>query len=128
MLITKTDHIVLDHVGSKLPEGYQLLAQGTKVAVPISWLTKTLAKLKDKSSSFILKKLIDGFMDPWDYGLQGGSRAFVGTKWEPLIDALEVFCCTQLNVKKDPKQIINEKMATGRKIVKYRSEILRNKE
>lgn len=122
MIINKTDYIVLDKIGGAIPMGYQLLAPGTRVAVPINWLTKTLAKLKNKSGGYILKKMVDGLMDPWEFGVQGGSRAFVGTKWEPLMDALEVFGVTQLNIVKPVKQILNEKFATGRVVVKKLNE------
>ena len=68
-----------------MPEGYQLLAPGAKVAVPSAWLAEILQSAKPRKkhgkpaqpteSSVVLKKLIDGFFDPWEIAeLKGGTR------------------------------------------------------
>ena len=74
--------------------GYCILAPGAKIAVSTNWLDRTLAsvsKTKKKQTKGknpdipanpsplgydIIKRLIDGFFEPWDLAVEGGTKPF----------------------------------------------------
>jgi len=59
-----------------LPSGYQLLVDGSKVAIKSEWLTEILHKLRKKDKACALKKIIDCFLTPHQYGIRGRTTAF----------------------------------------------------
>lgn len=74
---------------SDVPFGYQLLVPGSNVAVPISWLGDVLHKLRKKEPTIIVKKIVDGLLQPWEIGQKGGTEALLQTKWQPVLKALQ---------------------------------------
>ncbi|XP_062580784.1 uncharacterized protein LOC134242695 isoform X3 [Saccostrea cucullata] len=63
-------------------EGYCLLAPGATIAISSLWLHSVLSSLpkkkkKPKSTGFdIIKRLMDGFYEPWDLAVKGGITPF----------------------------------------------------
>ena len=55
-----------------------------KVAVPTDWLATILTRHHSEEPKLVVKKMLDGFLTPWDLGKAGGTSA-LDTKWEPLI-------------------------------------------
>ena len=68
--------------------GYQLLVAEGKVAVPINWLATLLSRLRHKDPKLVIKKLMDGFFNPWDLAHLGGT-ANLDPKWQPILSTLE---------------------------------------
>ncbi|XP_052065407.1 uncharacterized protein LOC127705183 isoform X13 [Mytilus californianus] len=73
-------------------DGYCILAPGAKIAVNEIWLYGILStiskkrdrrkapKEKEKAGFEILKRLIDGFYEPWDLAIDGGTKVFHDSK------------------------------------------------
>ncbi|CAC5409683.1 SLC39A14 [Mytilus coruscus] len=72
-------------------DGYCILAPGAKIAVNEIWLYGVLStiskkrdrkapKAKEKAGFEILKRLIDGFYEPWDLAIDGGTKVFHDSK------------------------------------------------
>lgn len=83
-----------------VPDGYQLMAPGATIAVNSLWLHDALASVsrnldkREKRAAYqkkknpekkrrnidldseTVKKLMDGFYDPWDLAIEGGTKAF----------------------------------------------------
>jgi hypothetical protein len=67
-----------------LKEGYQLLATGARIAVQSTWLHTVLStisrgrgrKKREANANEVIKRLIDGFYEPWDLARPGGTTAF----------------------------------------------------
>jgi hypothetical protein len=77
-----------------LPFGYQLLVPGASLGIPSTWLSTVLHKLRKKEPAVVIKKLVDGLLQPWEIGLMGGTEALAKSKWEPVYKALQgkFFC------------------------------------
>ena len=70
-----------------MPDGYQWLVEGCRVAVPANWLKVVQRQCEGRSSSFLLTMIINGMVRPWEV-LHGGTSAYTGTYLEPVINAL----------------------------------------
>ena len=82
---------VLVDFGDPLPAGYTRLVEEEKVCVPATWLSMTLRYCTGKPASFTIKKLLDGFINPWEYKY-GGTSAYKNTPYEPVFNALMCKC------------------------------------
>lgn len=78
-----------------MPENFQVLAPGAPIAVKTLWLHNLLSTLskqrakKDKKAEKkgtvvreergveVLKRLMDGFFDPCDLAVEGGTKRFI---------------------------------------------------
>lgn len=71
-----------------IPDDYQLLAPGCNVAVPCSWLANLLQGTRKKikhgnkgreetTPGAIIRRLIDGFIEPWQIGKASGTKAML---------------------------------------------------
>lgn len=108
-------------LGQPLPEGYVRLDEEEKVCVPSVWLNRTLSQCVGKPAFFTLKKLVNGFVNPWECKY-GGTSAYKNTPLEPVFNALLLFGSKQLKLSwSGAKQAINEKLAHGRKMHKAHS-------
>uniref|UniRef100_A0A8W8ND86 BTB domain-containing protein n=1 Tax=Magallana gigas TaxID=29159 RepID=A0A8W8ND86_MAGGI len=74
-------------LGQPLPEGYVRLDEEEKVCVPSVWLNRTLSQCVGKPAFFTLKKLVNGFVNPWECKY-GGTSAYKNTPLEPVFNAL----------------------------------------
>jgi len=72
-----------------MPSGYQHLVSGGIIIVKTDWLKETLLKLRKKDATCALKMIIDCFMTPYQYGIRGGTSAFKGTAFEPVMTDIE---------------------------------------
>ena len=71
-----------------MPDGYQWLVEGCRVAVPADWLKVVQRQCEGRSPSFLLTMIINGMVRPWEV-LHGGTSAYTGTYLEPVINALK---------------------------------------
>lgn len=78
---------VFIELGQPLPEGYVRLDEEEKVCVPSIWLNRTLSQCVGKPAFFTLKKLVNGFVNPWECKY-GGTSAYKNTPLEPVFNAL----------------------------------------
>lgn len=82
-------------------EGYSVLAPGASIAVSSLWLHSILSSLskkrkQKKSTGFeIIKRLMDGFYEPWDLAMKGGITPF---KDSPVHKSLKCKYCRSLYV------------------------------
>lgn len=70
-----------------LPPLFTLLVDGHPLAVEVSWLTSVVAKCRGKPASFLIKKMLQGLMTPWQMAINGGSRAYAGSL-SAIVDAV----------------------------------------
>ncbi|KAK7481247.1 hypothetical protein BaRGS_00027507 [Batillaria attramentaria] len=106
----------------ELPEGYQLLVEGSKVAVPVTWLQSVLSKCSNRNPSFILTMLANGLVRPWEV-VHGGTSAYTGTYLEPVITALKLYGVMHLNFSmSQATRVLNVKLCTGRRTQKRQFE------
>ena len=61
-----------------LPPLFTLLVDGHPLAVEVSRLTSVVAKCHGKPACFLIKKMLQGLMTPWQMAINGGSRAYEG--------------------------------------------------
>lgn len=97
--------------GDQLQNGFVLLAPGATIAVKPLWLHATLASVskkkrknnKETKSAEVIKKLIDGFFEPWDLAIKGGTKAFSenpifkSLRCKKFFFVLSAFCCTSIS-------------------------------
>ncbi|XP_071122689.1 uncharacterized protein [Mytilus edulis] len=112
---------------SVIRDGYCILAPGAKIAVNEIWLYGILSTLskhrhrkapkeKEKAGFDILKRLIDGFYEPWDLAIDGGTKVFQDSK---IFRALRSYA--EHNLEMDQSTFTRgwlEKMSSAKKTVK----------
>ncbi|XP_078332327.1 uncharacterized protein LOC144625424 isoform X4 [Crassostrea virginica] len=107
---------VFIELGQPLPEGYVRLDEEEKVCVPSIWLNRTLSQCVGKPAFFTLKKLVNGFVNPWECKY-GGTSAYKNTPLEPVFNALLSFGEKRLGLKSTQgRRALNEKLYAGRKV------------
>lgn len=85
------------------------------MCVPSVWLNRTLSQCVGKPAFFTLKKLVNGFVNPWECKY-GGTSAYKNTPLEPVFNALLSYGMRNLNLTAQmATRALNEKLATGRK-------------
>ncbi|VDI81927.1 Hypothetical predicted protein [Mytilus galloprovincialis] len=103
------------------------MAPGAKIAVNEIWLYGILSTLskhrhrkapkeKEKAGFDILKRLIDGFYEPWDLAIDGGTKVFQDSK---IFRALRSYA--EHNLEMDQSTFTRgwlEKMSSAKKTVK----------
>ncbi|XP_062604024.1 zinc finger and BTB domain-containing protein 3-like isoform X3 [Saccostrea cucullata] len=103
-------------LGQPLPEGYVRLDEEEKVCVPSVWLNRTLSQCVGKPPFFTLKKLVNGFVNPWECKY-GGTSAYKNTPLEPVFNALLSFGAKNLGLNRTQgRRALNEKLYAGRKV------------
>ncbi|XP_063401562.1 uncharacterized protein LOC134685596 isoform X22 [Mytilus trossulus] len=110
---------------SVIRDGYCILAPGAQIAVNEIWLYGILSTLskhrkapkeKEKAGFDILKRLIDGFYEPWDLAIDGGTKVFQDSK---IFRALRSYA--EHNLEMDQSTFTRgwlEKMSSAKKTVK----------
>ncbi|XP_076114858.1 uncharacterized protein LOC143082833 isoform X24 [Mytilus galloprovincialis] len=112
---------------SVIRDGYCIMAPGAKIAVNEIWLYGILSTLskhrhrkapkeKEKAGFDILKRLIDGFYEPWDLAIDGGTKVFQDSK---IFRALRSYA--EHNLEMDQSTFTRgwlEKMSSAKKTVK----------
>ena len=69
--------------GEEPRSGYVRLAPGARIAIQSLWLHMYLSyipnKRPEKPGFDVIKRLIDGFYEPWDLNVGGGTSSFRDT-------------------------------------------------
>ncbi|XP_053387541.1 uncharacterized protein LOC128551127 [Mercenaria mercenaria] len=126
------DYVIVEK-NRTAPEGFQLLCEGASIAVRPMWLEELLATInkartkklkkaarqnrdvKEDESSEIIKRLIDGFFEPSELAVQGGTSVF---KDNPVYLSLKRYAVHVLKTNKTKfRRAWNTKMCAARQTV-----------
>ncbi|XP_063436633.1 uncharacterized protein LOC134718072 [Mytilus trossulus] len=130
-LVSSTDEQtdeVIDHLKIKviissednLPNGYERITYCSDVAVPRKWLIQILGVCKGKSSSYCVKKFIDGFFEPEEFIHLSASKA-VATM--PVMKAIRLYAINKLRMRDaEFTSAFNSKIGTFKDQLKWREE------
>ncbi|XP_071173112.1 serine-rich adhesin for platelets-like [Mytilus edulis] len=107
-----------------LPNGYERITDCSDVAVPRKWLIQILGVCKGKSSSYCVKKFIDGFFEPEEFIHLSASKA-VATM--PVMKAIRLYAINKLRMRDaEFMSALNSKIGTFKRSVKMERRIVKS--
>ncbi|XP_013387656.1 uncharacterized protein LOC106156780 [Lingula anatina] len=112
--IEQANFVILES-GQEVDPGMTRL-EGTDLVVESEWLMETLSKCTNKPSSFVLKKLFDGFFTPHELA---SKTAVSFLKDSPVAKALQIYGMSKLGLNAiQVNAAINSKISTSRRCLR----------
>ncbi len=116
--VPKSEYLVLENQHQPVPAGYCKLGWArSTVVVLVEWKEGFDRKIKKKTPSYKVKKMLDAFFDPWE--LQGHNSTTIKEAQQPvpqIIEAIRVYATDELGLKdSDFTSIFNSKAGTSKR-------------